>query len=57
MDYQEGAYKVRDLGLADAGRMRIEWAESRMPVLALLREQYAPRKPFEGYKITGCLHV
>ncbi len=57
MDYQEGAYKVRDLGLADAGRMRIEWAESRMPVLALLREQYTPTKPFEGYKITGCLHV
>ena len=57
MDHQEGAYKVRDLGLADAGRMRIEWAESRMPVLAQLREQHARAKPFEGYKITGCLHV
>lgn len=57
MDYKEGAYKVKDLGLAHAGRMRIEWAESRMPVLAQLREQYARTKPFEGYKITGCLHV
>ncbi|MCH8962934.1 MAG: adenosylhomocysteinase, partial [Bacteroidetes bacterium] len=57
MDHQEGAYKVRDLGLADAGRMLIEWAESRMPVLAQLREQYARTKPFEGYKMTGCLHV
>jgi len=57
MDYKEGAYKVRDLGLADAGRMRIEWAESRMPVLAQLRAQYAETKPFKGYKITGCLHV
>ena len=57
MDHKEGAYKVRDLSLADAGRMRIEWAESRMPVLAQLREEYAQTKPFEGYKITGCLHV
>jgi adenosylhomocysteinase len=57
MDYQEGKYKVRDLGLAEAGRLRIEWAESRMPVLMRLREQYAPQQPFKGYKLAGCLHV
>ncbi len=57
MDYKEGAYKVRDLSLADAGRMRMEWAESRMPVLMSLREQYAKEQPFKGYKIAGCLHV
>lgn len=57
MDYQEGAYKVRDLSLADQGRLRIEWAESRMPVLMSLREKYAKTQPFKGYKITGCLHV
>ncbi len=57
MNHKEGAYKVRDLSQADAGRMRIEWAESRMPVLMQLREQYAESKPFKGYKITGCLHV
>ena len=57
MDYREGAYKVRDLALAPAGRMRIEWAESRMPVLMRLRDEYAQSKPFAGYKITGCLHV
>ena len=57
MDYKEGAYKVRDLGLADAGRLRIEWAESRMPVLMRLREEYAKTQPFKGYRITGCLHV
>lgn len=57
MDHKEGAYKVRDLGLADAGRLRIEWAESRMPVLMRLREEYSKTKPFEGYKIAGCLHV
>lgn len=57
MDHKEGQYKVRDLSLADAGRKRIEWAESRMPVLMRLREEYAQSKPFEGYKIAGCLHV
>jgi len=57
MDHREGTYKVRDLSLADKGRMRIEWAESRMPVLMRLREQFSASKPFKGYKITGCLHV
>jgi adenosylhomocysteinase len=57
MDHKEGAYKVRDLSLADKGRKRIEWAESRMPVLMQLREKYSDSKPFEGYKIAGCLHV
>ncbi len=57
MDHKEGAYKVRDLSLADKGRLRMEWAESRMPVLMSLREKYAESKPFEGYRIAGCLHV
>lgn len=57
MNHVEGQYKVRDLSLADKGRMRIEWAESRMPVLMRLREEYARSKPFAGYKVTGCLHV
>lgn len=57
MDHKEGRYKVRDLSLAAQGRMRIEWAESRMPVLMSLREQHSKTKPFAGYKITGCLHV
>ncbi|MDX1546480.1 MAG: adenosylhomocysteinase [Rhodothermales bacterium] len=57
MDHKEGAYKVRDLGLAESGRNRIEWAESRMPVLMRLRDEYAKTQPFKGYKISGCLHV
>lgn len=57
MDHKEGQYKVRDLSLAEEGRLRIEWAESRMPVLMKLREEYSKTKPFKGYKITGCLHV
>nr|MCH7639185.1 adenosylhomocysteinase [Bacteroidota bacterium] len=57
MDHKEGQYKVADLSLAEAGRLRMEWAESRMPVLMKLREEYSKTKPFGGYKITGCLHV
>ena len=57
MNHKEGAYKVRDLSLAEAGRKRMEWAESRMPVLMRLREEYEQTKPFKGYKIAGCLHV
>lgn len=50
-------YKVANLALAEAGRRRIEWAESRMPVLLALRARYAQSKPFAGHRIAGCLHV
>src|SRR5512137_2140200 len=50
-------FKVADLKLADKGRLRIEWAESRMPVLMALREKYAKEKPFKGHRIAGCIHV
>ena len=57
MDHVEGQYKVRDLALADEGRKRIDWAESRMPVMMALREKYSETKPLAGYRIAGCLHV
>jgi adenosylhomocysteinase len=57
MDYKKGKYKVRDISLAKAGKLRIEWAESRMPVLMALREKYRKTRPFKGYRIAGCLHV
>jgi len=50
-------HKVADLKLADAGRLRIEWAESRMPVLMALREKGKAEQPLKGMKIAGCLHV
>jgi adenosylhomocysteinase len=50
-------FKVADLKLADKGRLRIEWAESRMPVLMALRERYKDEKPFRGHRIAGCIHV
>ncbi|MCX8011224.1 MAG: adenosylhomocysteinase, partial [Ignavibacteria bacterium] len=57
MDYKAGKYKVRNLKLAEEGRKKIEWAESRMPVLMELRKEYSKTKPLKGYKIAGCLHV
>ncbi len=50
-------YKVKDISLAEAGRMKIEWAESKMPVLMSLRERYQKTKPLKGQRIAGCLHV
>ncbi len=57
MDYKAGKYKVKNLNLAADGRKKIEWAESRMPVMMALREKYSRTKPLKGYKIAGCLHV
>ena len=49
--------KVKDLGLAPAGKLRIEWAESRMPVLMALREKHQGLKSLKGMRVAGCLHV
>src|SRR5512141_3038982 len=50
-------YKVANEKLAEQGRLKIEWAESRMPVLMKLREMYSKTKPLKGQRIAGCLHV
>jgi adenosylhomocysteinase len=50
-------FKVKDLSLAQAGKLRIEWAEARMPVLMALREKYKAEQPLAGQRIAGCLHV
>jgi adenosylhomocysteinase len=49
--------KVKDVKLADAGRLKIEWAEAHMPVMMALREKYSKTKPLAGMRISGCLHV
>ncbi|MGA2874042.1 MAG: adenosylhomocysteinase [Nitrososphaerales archaeon] len=49
--------KIKDASLADAGRKKIEWAESRMPVLMRLRATHSRKKTLQGVKIAGCLHV
>jgi adenosylhomocysteinase len=54
---QGSAAKIADPKLADQGRLKLEWAESRMPVLMALRARYEKEKPFRGARIAGCLHV
>jgi adenosylhomocysteinase len=49
--------KIRDPSLAEQGRLKIEWAESRMPVMMELRRTYSQTKPLTGMRIAGCLHV
>ncbi len=48
---------IRDIGLADAGALKIEWADRQMPVLAGIRERFAREKPLAGWRISACLHV
>ncbi len=50
-------YKVADLSLADWGRKEITIAETEMPGLMSLREQYGAKKPLAGARIVGCLHM
>src|SRR5947208_3633064 len=48
---------VKDLGLAEKGRERIEWAAEEMRVLSLIRERFEKERPLEGVRIAACLHV
>jgi adenosylhomocysteinase len=50
-------YKVRDISLAESGQKKIEWAESRMPVMMAFQKKYSETKPLKGMRIAGCLHV
>ncbi len=50
-------YKVKDISLAEWGRKEIRLAESEMPGLMALREEYGAAKPLSGARIAGCLHM
>lgn len=50
-------YEIKDLGLAEQGRQRIEWAEREMPVLRLIRERFAQERPLAGMRLAACAHV
>jgi adenosylhomocysteinase len=50
-------YKVADIGLADWGRREISLAETEMPGLMAVREEYGKQKPLKGARIVGCLHM
>jgi adenosylhomocysteinase len=48
---------IADIGLADEGRLRVEWAGGQMHVIQALQERFAKEKPFTGITIAACLHV
>jgi adenosylhomocysteinase len=50
-------YKVADISLADWGRREIAIAETEMPGLMALREEFGAAKPLKGARIVGCLHM
>ncbi len=50
-------YDVKDMGLADQGAGRIEWATQSMPVLNRIRKRFADERPLAGATLAACLHV
>ncbi|MBN9127242.1 MAG: adenosylhomocysteinase, partial [Nitrosospira sp.] len=50
-------YKVADMSLAEWGRKEIAIAETEMPGLMALREEYGDTKPLAGARIAGSLHM
>jgi len=54
---EKPGYDVKDLGLAQKGRDRIEWAALEMPVLSLIRDRFEKEKPLAGQRVGACLHI
>jgi len=50
-------YHIKDISLAEKGRLRMEWAEMAMPVLKLIRSRFEKEKPLKGMRLSACLHV
>jgi adenosylhomocysteinase len=50
-------YHVKDVKLADQGRLRVEWAMREMPVLKSVAERFAREQALKGLRIAACLHV
>ncbi len=54
---QSTDFKVKDMSLAAWGRREIEIAESEMPGLMAIREEFAAKQPLKGARVAGCLHM
>ncbi len=50
-------FDVKDMGLADKGKARIEWADQDMPVLRAVRDRWTKEQPLKGITMSACLHV
>lgn len=50
-------YEIKNIALADAGAVRIEWDARQMPVLQSIRARFEQEQPFRGMRIGVCLHI
>ena len=50
-------YDVKDMSLAEEGKLKILWSAQQMPVLATISERFAKEQPFKGLTIACCLHI
>lgn len=50
-------HDVKDMSLANKGKLRIEWAAKEMPVLKSIAERFKKERPLKGIRVTACLHV
>jgi len=50
-------YILKDINLAEEGKLRIEWARRHMPVLSKIKDQFEKERPLEGVNVVACLHV
>lgn len=50
-------FDIKEIKLAEGGRLRIEWAEKEMPVLRMIQERFEKERPLEGMRVSACLHV
>jgi|TARA_B100002003_G_C14153105_1_gene554830 adenosylhomocysteinase len=50
-------YDIKNIKLAEKGKLRIEWARRQMPVLNIIKKRFEKEKPLAGINIAACLHV
>lgn len=50
-------YDIKDIGLAETGKLRIEWANNQMKVLNLIKARFKREKPLKKVRVAACLHV
>ncbi|MCL0038341.1 adenosylhomocysteinase [Thermodesulfovibrionales bacterium] len=50
-------HDIKDIGLAEKGRLKIEWASREMPVLKSIADRFSKEKPLKGMSVVACLHV
>ncbi|MBC8506808.1 MAG: adenosylhomocysteinase [Anaerolineales bacterium] len=50
-------YDIKDQKLAEGGRRRVQWADREMPVLRSIKDRFEKERPFEGIRMSACLHV